>query len=56
MWLSRGKEIREGYFSKNAYYNKLSDCKIINVLDKEQTFPHRIENYHTFLKTIKENY
>jgi hypothetical protein len=56
MWLSRGKETRKNYFSKNGYYNKLSDCKIITVLDKQQTFPHKIENYYNLLKTIKTTF
>jgi len=56
MWLSKGKEIREGYFSEDGYYNKLSDCNIITVLDKEHTYPHRIENYNELLQTIKETY
>lgn len=56
MWLSRGKETRENYLSEDSYYNKLSDCEIITVLDKEQTYPHRIENYSEFLQIIKDSF
>jgi len=56
MWLSRGKEVRENYFSKDSYYRNLSSCDIVTILDKQQTYPHQIENYRELLDTIKEMY
>lgn len=56
MWLSRGKETRKGYFDKNTYYHKLSECDIITVRDKAETYPHNIENYSEFIETIKKHY
>ncbi len=56
MWLSRGKEIREDYFSEDAYYHNLSNCEIITVRDKNETYPHSIENYSEFIQTIKAHY
>jgi hypothetical protein len=56
MWLSRGKEIRDGYFCKDSYYKKLSNCNIITIRDKQETFPHSIENYSELLKTIKTTF
>lgn len=41
MWLSRGGESRENYFSKDSYYEKLSPCNIITVLDKNKHIPTR---------------
>ena len=56
MWTSRGKEVRDGYLDKNSYYHKLSDCKVIPIIDKEKTYPHRIENYHELLETIRSEF
>jgi len=56
MWTSRGKEVRDGYLDKNSYYHKLSDCKVIPIFDKEKTYPHRIENYHELLETIRSEF
>ena len=56
MWLSRGKESRNGYFNGDCYYKKLSNCKIITVLDKTKTYPHSIENYQELLETMKKTY
>jgi len=56
MWLSRGGESRENYFSPDSYYKKLSSCNIITVLDKQKTYPHQIENYKELLDMIKETY
>tara|TARA_R110002012_G_scaffold321280_1_gene548489 strand:+ start:2640 stop:3584 length:945 start_codon:yes stop_codon:yes gene_type:complete len=56
MWLSRGKESRKGYFEGDYYYKKLSNCNTIIVKDPSEKFPHQIENYREFLKTIKNIY
>ena len=56
MWTSRGKEVRPGYLDKNSYYHKLSDCNVIPIFDKENTYPHRIENYQELLETIRREF
>ena len=56
MWLSRGKETRKDYFSKDSYYHKLSNCEIIIIRDKTETYPHSIKNYFKLLKTIKDTF
>lgn len=56
MWLSRGKETRKDYFSKDSYYHKLSNCEIVIVRDKTETYPHSIKNYFELLKTIKDTF
>jgi len=56
MWVSRGKEVRDGYLEENSYYRQYSDCNLINVFDTEEKYPHKIENYKELLETIRREF
>ena len=56
MWVSRGKEIRPGYFSEDSYYKQYSNCNLVTVFDKEEKYPHKIDNYKELLDTMRRLY
>jgi hypothetical protein len=63
-YLTQGKELRPKYFSKNSYFQKLSNQKCFPVYDvigsiNSNTYDHKVNttnknNYTDLIKTIKE--
>ena len=54
-YITTSGEQRDGYYSENSYIQKLSDCNVIPVLDKEDDILSRgFNDYEKLIKKVKE--